>query len=290
MKTAKKLIFSLLLAAMTFALLPATAHAEGGVTEQYSSLTPGHTYYFDLSGESLPGTANDWLPDTSLRWAPFTYVGTINAYSLDPSANGDFSASTAASASPSDRSLFVAEYPVTTQVSWNTLNSQNLIFGRDYQNGGVSYILRSLSAGSQLTGRDIPVTQANNEWDQILAKDRSYIKNFLGTNGASWGQDTVFYNTPSPLYRSLRGYYAADWWWFLSPGAVSSGDPASYSSYNCSFRPALEITSHPSAVLKTITLIMLRNGVKSLSAWFALSIPLLIAMNRTSASGNIISV
>jgi len=147
MKITRILIFSLLLAAMTFALLPAAAHAEEGVTEQYN-LTPGGTYYFDLSGENIPGTVTEWLPDHSLRWVPFTYVGTINAYSLDPSASGDPWASTAASANPSDRSLFVAEYAVTTEVTWDALNGQNLIFGRDYESGGVSYTLRSLSAGS----------------------------------------------------------------------------------------------------------------------------------------------
>ena len=38
MKITRILIFSLLLAAMTFALLPAAAHAEEGVTEQYNDL------------------------------------------------------------------------------------------------------------------------------------------------------------------------------------------------------------------------------------------------------------
>ena len=56
--------------------------------EQFS-LTPGDTYYFDLSGEDIPGTANSGnsdgavsLPDTSLHYVPFTYAGTVNAYKL----------------------------------------------------------------------------------------------------------------------------------------------------------------------------------------------------------------
>ena len=56
--------------------------------EQFS-LTPGGRYYFDLSGASIPGTANSGnsdgaasLPDTSLHYVPFTYAGTIEAYKL----------------------------------------------------------------------------------------------------------------------------------------------------------------------------------------------------------------
>ena len=49
--------------------------------EQFS-LALGGTYYFDLSGENIPGTANGSLPDASLHYVPFTYAGTVNAYKL----------------------------------------------------------------------------------------------------------------------------------------------------------------------------------------------------------------
>ena len=62
--------------------------AQFALSEQFS-LKPGDTYYFDLSGEDIPGTANSGnsdgavsLPDTSLHYVPFTYVGTIEAYKL----------------------------------------------------------------------------------------------------------------------------------------------------------------------------------------------------------------
>lgn len=52
------------------------------VEEQFDGiLTPGSTYWFDLSGAGIPGEKNDKLPDGSFHWVPFTYVGTINAYS-----------------------------------------------------------------------------------------------------------------------------------------------------------------------------------------------------------------
>ena len=53
--------------------------ANNSPDEQFS-LKPGGTYYFDLSGEDIPGTANSGnsvgaasLPDTSLHYVPFTY-------------------------------------------------------------------------------------------------------------------------------------------------------------------------------------------------------------------------
>jgi len=57
------------------------------VTEHFhvgaGGLTLGGTYYFDLSGEiGNNGIVNNKLPDTTLHYVPFTYVGTINAYSL----------------------------------------------------------------------------------------------------------------------------------------------------------------------------------------------------------------
>lgn len=48
------------------------------------------------------------LPDTSLHYVPFTYAGTVNAYSLDSASSGNVGASAAATAS--DRSLFVGAY------------------------------------------------------------------------------------------------------------------------------------------------------------------------------------
>ena len=52
--------------------------AQFALSEQFF-LTPGGRYYFDLSGESIPGTANSGnsygaasLPDTSLHYVPFT--------------------------------------------------------------------------------------------------------------------------------------------------------------------------------------------------------------------------
>ena len=111
--------------------------------EQFT-LAPGGTYYFDLSGVSIPGTADDALPDKTMHYVPFTYAGTVDAYKLTSAmAATDEYAETNKYA----HSLFVADYTVTHTVSWDELNAGRLIFGRDYAAGGVDYILRAPSVG-----------------------------------------------------------------------------------------------------------------------------------------------
>ena len=146
-----------------------------GSQEQFS-LTPGR-YYFDLSAMNIPGTVNGSLPDGSLHWVPFTYVGTINAYSRNSAG-----VSTDDTVEPYDHSLFIADYAVTHTVTWDKLNDESLIFGKDYQSGGVSYTLRAPSAGSNFTGYDGSEDGApqSNEWDKILDKDSGNIKNWSG--------------------------------------------------------------------------------------------------------------
>ena len=70
-----------LLSLYTFVRGPEAQIQEDTVEEQFT-LTPGGTYYFDLYGENIPGTANGSLPDASLHYVPFTYAGTVNAYKL----------------------------------------------------------------------------------------------------------------------------------------------------------------------------------------------------------------
>ncbi|WP_449078293.1 ubiquitin-like protein, partial [Ruminococcus sp.] len=142
---------------------------EKQVEEQFS-LTPGGTYYFDLSGVSIPGTANGGnsdgavsLPDTSLHYVPFTYVGTIEAYKLtsEMATTEEY-----AQQNKYPHSLFVADYAVTHTISWGGLNDEGLIFGKNYASGGVDYTLRAPSVGSNSTGSGESQhdTPSNNEW------------------------------------------------------------------------------------------------------------------------------
>lgn len=219
-------------------------------TNEQFGLSPGGTYYFDLSGQGIPGTVNTGLPDTSLKWVPFTYAGTVNAYSLDASSNGDVSAS--GNAALSDRSLFAADYVVAHTVSWDDLNAADLIFGKYYMTGGIEYKLRSLSVGSTSNGQsgaDEHGMPGANEWDQLLNKDGGFVKNW--SNGLTWGQDTSSGNSSS---RALRGYTSVRVW-------ASASSSTDFSSFG--FRPALELLNPGtlgSGGLKTVTYNMGGNG------------------------------
>ena len=162
-----------------------------GYQEQFT-LTRGDTYYFDLSGENIPGTVNGKLPDSTLHYVPFTYAGTVDAYKLMSEM-----ATTEAYAQQYKyaHSLFIADYAVTHTVSWDDLNTKSLIFGKDFAAGGVGYTLRAPSVGSARTGSSEPYrgTPQSNEWDRMLDKDEGYIKNW--SNMYSWGQDTSYYQS-----------------------------------------------------------------------------------------------
>ena len=194
-----------------------TLYANWSLTEQFN-LTAGGTYYFDLSGQNVPGTVNPEVPDTALHYVPFTYAGTIHAYSLDGTRDGQANASDDAVASV--RSLFVADYNVSHTVSWDTLNANFLIFGKSFD---TRYKLRSLSGGSE---RLCCVTPATNEWDQILGKNAAWIRN--SDDNASWMQDTYKSNDSKRVSRSVGGI-----WGTLEPAASGAGT---------GFRPALEVT------------------------------------------------
>ena len=200
--------------------------------EQFA-LAPGGRYYFDLSAMNIPGTVNSTLDggtqtDGTLHYVPFTYVGTVDAYSLDSAADTDTTSY--------EHSLFIANYNVTHFVSWDALDKQGLIFGKTYSSGSIDYTMRAPSAGTAYNGHygesGIP---ANNEWDTILKKfgqdsednTTGYIKNWWPM--ASWGQDTWSNDTWS---RTLRGYTSAHFCY---------GHPATGSIEDLGFRPVLEL-------------------------------------------------
>ncbi len=200
--------------------------------EQFS-LKPGDTYYFDLSAMNIPGTANGGnsdgavsLPDTSLHYVPFTYVGTIEAYKLT---SATATTEEYAQQNKYPHSLFVADYAVTHTVSWDDLNTKSLIFGKNYASGGVDYTLRAPSVGSNATGSGESQhdTPSNNEWDRILDKNSGYIQNW--NKMYSWGQDTV---SAAESFRAYRGYNSARSWYYTS---------SSFRNVYLGFRPVLEV-------------------------------------------------
>ena len=213
-----------------------TLTVEKRVDEQFT-LAPGGRYYFDLSAMNIPGTANGDLPDSTLHYVPFTYVGTVNAYSLENEADKDTTSY--------EHSLFIANYNVTHTVSWDALNTAGPIFGKDYAAGGVDYTLRAPSVGSNSTGsgdsqRGVP---QSNEWDRMLDKDEGHIKNW--SNMYSWGQDAF---SGGASYRAVRGCDSARYWISVN---------AAYSNPSVGFRPVLEVMNPDtlgSDGLKVVTL------------------------------------
>ena len=170
-------------------------------SEQFT-LTTGERYYFDLSGLSIPGDVNSYLPDTSLHYVPFVYTGTIDAYVLNSASNHVVNSSKQASETldPNaqygytyDHSLFMADDQIANNVSWVGLNNEGFIFGKSYTANEVKYTLRAPTVGSTFNPR---ISPSNNEWDQIEAKNPDYIKfNWnLNHEQGSWGQDNYYYN------------------------------------------------------------------------------------------------
>ena len=194
------------------------------MSKEQFTLAPGGTYYFDLSGESIPGTANDALLDSTMHYVPFTYAGTVDAYKLTSEM-----ATTEEYAQQNEyaHSLFVADYAVTHAVSWDKLHAEGLIFGKGYAAGSVEYTMRAPSGGSAATSNYSLGTPQSNEWDRILDKNGGYIKNWGKME--SWGQDTSPYTLSN---RVVRGYH--------SPRKFADANTTLDFPY-FGFRPVLEV-------------------------------------------------
>ncbi|MDY4908596.1 MAG: hypothetical protein SO149_00110, partial [Candidatus Fimenecus sp.] len=258
----KKRILSIIMAiCLVLSCVPITVFVANAAPAEQFNLTPGGTYWFDLSGENIPGTVNtgNWVgaasvPDTTLHYVPFTYAGTVDAYVLNSSSSGQTGAAEAASQTTDEsgqygytypHSLFVADYAVTHTVEWDELNNAGLIFGKSYTGGSVDYILRAPSAGSWYTGSgdSRSGTPQSNEWDAVLDKNSGYIKNWYAMY--SWGQDTL---SSYSVYCAYRGYSSARNWVYNS---------ATLQSAYVGFRPVLEVLNTDtlgSDGLKAVTL------------------------------------
>ena len=146
--------------------------------EQFN-LALGGRYYFDLSAMGIPGTVNDALPDKTMHYVPFTYAGTVDAYSLKNEVDTDTTSY--------KHSLFVADYAVT-------------------------HTVRAPSAGNHVEGPSSNryIAPINNEWDTILQKSSGYIDNWRGVYSVC--QD-LYVSGSSVVY---RGYNSTRQWMFMN--------------------------------------------------------------------------
>ena len=206
--------------------------------EQFT-LTPGGRYYFDLSAMDIPGTVNSNLPDSTLHYVPFTYVGTVDAYSLKNEADKD--------TTPYEHSLFIADYNVKCSLQRETLAEMNLIYGQTYTASNVNYTLRAPSVGDhhRNEGEGSGLAPIDNEWDTIYQKSADYIKNWYKMR--SFGQDIGTGNVEG-WYLSRGGHFAAQVTFWARPTLLER---------DTGFRPVLEVMNPDtlgSDGLKAVTL------------------------------------
>ena len=125
--------------------------------------------------------------------------------------------------------LLIADQCLLTNVSWDDLDVQGLVFGKEVTVQGLRFKIRLLKVGSK---EDVP-----NEWDAAL--------DAVGEDDTLWHWDHKFFWGQEPVsgsvsHRAIRGYTSArHWGWSDS----SSRHPL------LGFRPALEpLPTDPSAI------------------------------------------
>ena len=215
-----------------------TLTVEKRVDEQFT-LAPGGRYYFDLSAMDIPGTVNSNLPDSTLHYVPFTYVGTVEAYSMENE--------TDTAKQPYEHSLFIADYNVKCSLQRETLAEMNLIYGQTYTASNVNYTLRAPSVGDhhRNEGEGSGLAPIDNEWDTIYQKSADYIKNWYKMR--SFGQDIGTGNVEG-MYLSRGGHFAAQATFWARPTLPER---------DVGFRPVLELPTDLAAdSLKAVALIM----------------------------------
>lgn len=125
--------------------------------------------------------------------------------------------------------LLIADQCLLTNVSWDDLDVQGLVFGKEVTVQGLRFKIRLLKVGSK---EDVP-----NEWDAAL--------DAVGEDDTLWHWDHKFFWGQEPVSgsvsnRAIRGYLSARHYnWTTSS--------TRYANYG--FRPALEpLPTDPSAI------------------------------------------
>jgi hypothetical protein len=125
--------------------------------------------------------------------------------------------------------LLIADQCLLTNVSWDDLDVQGLVFGKEVTVQGLRFKIRLLKVGSK---EDVP-----NEWDAAL--------DAVGEDDTLWHWDHKFFWGQEPVsgsvsHRAIRGYTSARHWGW--------SDSSSRHAL-LGFRPALEpLPTDPSAI------------------------------------------
>ena len=155
-----------------------------------------------------------------------------------------------------DKTLLICDRVILVNCSWNDLNSQGYITGKEVTIDGAKYKCRVLTGGTgPRSSNDYYSggTPTNNEWDRFITReevitglpapvssDLDSTQNATDLNSThnqfwnwyyvySWCQETYSGNSSS---RASRGYKSARYWNYSS---------ATYQDANLGFRPVLEV-------------------------------------------------
>ena len=155
-----------------------------------------------------------------------------------------------------DKTLLICDRVILVNCSWNDLNSQGYITGKEVTIDGAKYKCRVLTGGTgPRSSNDYYSggTPTNNEWDRFITReevitglpapvssDLDSTQNATDLNSThnqfwnwyyvySWCQETYSGNSS---YRALRGYNSARYWTYRT----ATGQGA-----NVGFRPVLEV-------------------------------------------------
>ena len=155
------------------------------------------------------------------------------------------------------KKLLIADRNILAQVSWDDLNAQNLIFGKEITIDGQQYKLRVLTGGAERreggSGTSYAGGKLPNEWDDIIVNEGGYtgLPNPSATDldstlndtdkvsshnqfwnwyyMYSWCQETYLHSTAT---RANRGYYSARYW---------NNNSAATHNVDIGWRPVLEV-------------------------------------------------
>ena len=155
-----------------------------------------------------------------------------------------------------DKTLLICDRVILVNCSWNDLNGQGYITGKEVTIDGAKYKCRVLTGGSNYRNSSDAYaggTPTNNEWDRFITReevitglpapvssDLDSTQNATDLNSThnqfwnwyyvySWCQETYSGNSSS---RASRGYRSARYWYY---------DTATFQSAFVGFRPVLEV-------------------------------------------------
>lgn len=101
--------------------------------------------------------------------------------------------------------LLIADRNILVGISWDTLNAQGLITGKDVIINGHNYKLRVLTGGSNFSNRDSGGTPTTNEWDKIIANNtnKTNLTNIAWNwqTCLSWNQERYSPDTTASIAR-----------------------------------------------------------------------------------------